>query len=299
FSNRTFQHYRHQPNYISYKSHHSFINRFYRPQLQLKHLTPSILSSRLNSTINLFNLNLLDLHGLSIESIDSETFENFTQLETLILSANHLSYLTEKIFYPIRTQLLQLNFQRNYFHTLNNAYFLHYLKRLKILDFSMNYLKEISATNFIGLRRLESLILRKNQIEYLPYAVFSRMRKLSTIDLSDNQMFIIDEGSLKGLKNLKILILMNNPLGKMSIKQPLFYPLIRLEFLDLENCQLTNLPSYLFSKNLNLKSIKLRRNNFQIEQNQITEINEDNGLSTIITNNFDKHTLGNILNFED
>ncbi|CAF1046930.1 unnamed protein product [Didymodactylos carnosus] len=293
YSDPTFLH-NHPPMYIHYKSQHSVTNRSYHFQQQLRHLTPSSLLAHLQSLTKWFNLTFLDLHGLSIEWIDSETFQNFTQLKTLILSANHLSYLSEKIFYPIRTQILHLNIQRNHFHTLNSANFLHYLKRLKILDFSTNYLKEISITNFVGIRRLESLILRKNQIQHLPYAVFSRMTKLSSIDLSDNQIFIIDEGAFKGLKNLKVLILMNNPLGKMSIKQSLFYPLINLEFLDLENCQLYNLPSYLFSKNLNLRSIKLRRNNFQIE---LIEVKSKSGLtvssSTAITVNFDKHNLGN------
>lgn len=150
---------------------------------------------------------------------------------------------------------------------MTKNYFLRRLDRLQTLDFSKNQLTHIFKQDFTGLRHLETLILRENKLTYLPYAVFSRCRTLTTLDLSDNNISLIDSNAFRSLYRLKTLLLSNNPLGKYFLTNQLFLPLKNLEYLDLENTQLTQLRPFLFIFNSRLQSIKLRHNQFQTNVN--------------------------------
>jgi hypothetical protein len=205
----------------------------------------------------------INLHGLGITSIESNTFNNYhIPIKTIILSSNFLSYLPNNVFKSFSTTLTNLNLQKNQFNTLNKNYFLRYLEQLHILDLSKNQINEIFKENFIGLKRLDTLILRENHLTYLSYATFSHCRKITTLDLSDNKISMIDSNTFYLLNNLKILLLSNNPLGERSLTYSLFKPLKNLQYLDLENTKLENLSPFLFISNQRLQSIKLRQNYF-------------------------------------
>ena len=184
-------------------------------------------------------------------------------MTTIILSSNSLSYLPNNLFQRFSNTLINLNLQKNQFNSLTNNYFLRYLEQLRILDLSQNQINQISKQDFLGLKHLDTLILRDNQLTYLSYSLFIHCRKITTLDLSDNKISLIDSNTFYLLKNLKILLLSNNPLGQRSLTTYLLKPLKNLEYLDLENTQLENLSSYLFILNYRLKSIKLRRNYFR------------------------------------
>jgi len=207
---------------------------------------------------------IINLHGLGITSIESDTFINYhIPVTTIILSMNSLSYLPNNLFKPFSKTLINLNLQHNEFSSLNKNYFLRHLEQLRILDLSINHINEIFIQDFIGLKNLDTLILRENRLTYLSYAMFTYCRKITTLDLSDNKISMIDSNTFHLLKQLKILLLSNNPLGQRSLTNHLMKPLKNLEYLDLENAQLENLPPFLFNSNHRLQSVKLRRNHFQ------------------------------------
>ncbi|CAF0724388.1 unnamed protein product [Rotaria sordida] len=234
----------------------------------IHHLSSSIFDSLSQSNLSLtsflFTDQTINLDSLGISNIEPNTFINYRiPVTTIILASNYLSYLPNNVFQPFSSTLINLNLQRNHFRSLLNNYFLRRLEQLRTLDLSKNQLYELHKQDFTDLRRLETLILRENKLTYLPYAIFSRCRTITTLDLSDNELSIIDSNAFRSLYRLKILLLSNNPLGQRLLTNQLMEPLKNLEYLDLENTELNNLSPFLFISNQHLRSIKLRRNNFQ------------------------------------
>jgi hypothetical protein len=174
-----------------------------------------------------------------------------------------LSYLPTNIFQLFRKTLTNLNLQKNQFHSLHKTNFLNSLEQLRILDFSQNEINEIYPSTFLGLKSLDTLILRQNHLTYLSSGIFSHCQSLTTLDLSENKISMIDSNTFYLLNYLKNLLLNNNPLGERSLTNSLLKPLKNLKYLDLEQTELENLSPFLFLSNQRLQSIKLRRNHFQ------------------------------------
>ena len=260
----------------NYSSHAtiSFLSQsFFSLVHPIHYLNSSIFNSLIESNTSIKSILLPDqtinLDSLSISQIEGNTFVNYhVPVTTIILSSNSLSFLPRHLFQPFYSTLIHLNLQRNEFHSLGKSHFLRRLERLQTLDLSKNQLTQISKQDLTGLRHLETLILRENKLKYLSYAVFSRCRTITTLDLSDNQISMIDSNAFRSLYRLKTLVLSNNPLGQHVLTNQLFMPLKNLEYLDLENAKLTNLRPFLFIFNSRLQSIKLRRNHFQMENNE-------------------------------
>lgn len=234
----------------------------------IHHLTSTIFDSlsQSNSSISslFFSDHMINFENLGISSIDIDVFINYPHpIVTISFASNFLSFLPSKVFQPFSSSLMNLNLQRNQFRSLHRNYFLRRLEQLRTLDLSENLLNRIVKQDFTGLRRLETLILRKNHLTSLSYATFSRCRTITTLDLSENQISRIDPNAFRSLFRLKTLLLNNNPLGQRALQSYLLEPLKKLDHLDLENTELENLPPFLFMFNENLRSIKLRRNHFK------------------------------------
>ena len=234
----------------------------------IHHLTSSIFDAlsepNVTFTSFLFPDQTINLDSLGIQSIEADAFVNCPMaITTLILSSNFLSNLPNHLFHPFSSSLVNLNLQHNQFRSLRHSYFLRRLEYLSTLDLSKNQLYELQKQDFTGLKRLETLILRENKLTSLPYALFGRCRTITTLDLSDNKISQIHSNTFRSLYRLKVLLLSNNPLGQRALTNRLLEPLKNLEYLDLENTELDNLPPFLFVSNQRLQSIKLRRNNFQ------------------------------------
>ncbi|CAF1262767.1 unnamed protein product [Adineta ricciae] len=234
----------------------------------IHHLTSSVFDTLYQSNVTftsfLFPDQTINLDSLGISSIDPDAFINSpVPITTIILSANYLSDLPDDVFHTFSSTLINLNLQYNQFHSLRKSSFLRHLEFLRTLDLSKNQFDELHKQDFTGLKRLETLILRENKLTNLSPALFIRCRTITTLDLSDNQISHIDPNAFRSLYRLKILLLSNNPLRQRSLTTHLLEPLKNLEYFDLENTQLDDLPPFLFISNQRLQSIKLRRNNFQ------------------------------------
>lgn len=231
----------------------------------------SLSQSNISLSSFLFTDYTINLDGLGISSIEPNTFTNYrVPVRTIVLASNFLSYLPNHIFQSFSTTLMNLNLQRNRFRSLQNNSFLRRLEQLRTLDLSKNQLYELHRQDFTNLKRLETLILRENKLTNLSYALFSRCRTITTLDLSDNHISMIDFHAFRSLYRLKTLLLSNNPLGQRSLTYQLLEPLKNLENIDLENTELNDLLPYLFISNQRLRSIKLRRNNFERTVNDST-----------------------------
>lgn len=224
--------------------------------LKIPHLTSEIFDSFASSIDE-----TIDLEHLGIETLDADTFQNcLYPIKTLVLSLNSLSSLPNDVFQPISSTLVNLNLRNNQF---NSNFFLINLPRLRVLDLSSNRLTSLSADQFKGLDQLETLILHKNHLMSLSSDNFRFCRNLTLLDLSDNQIIDVHPQSFNRLTHLKVLLFNNNPLGRyFPLSKQIFRPLVDLEYLDFENVELNSLEPFFFVSNQQLRTIKLRRNNF-------------------------------------
>ena len=244
---------------------------FALPQ-SIPHLSASVLDSFLSINLSqaslLFTDQTIDLHGLDIASIESNTFISYpSSVSTLILSFNRLTHLPRTLFKPFASTLTHLNLQHNRLPCPTSPLSFRCLRQLRTLDLSRNQWKEIHHRDFRGLRQLDTLILRENQLTHLSHASFRHCSTIQTLDLSENKIALIHPHAFRRLHRLRILLLNNNPLAKPSLNVELMKPLNNLRYLDLENTQLDDLPPFLFAANPRLRSLKLRRNNFRTRVN--------------------------------
>jgi len=169
-----------------------------------------------------------------VETIKSDTFHEFTSLESLKLNFS---------------EILCLN-------TITSL--ITDLSKLKILDFSGNKLTQISSELFFGITNLETIILSNNQLNSIDSKTFCGANNLRVLHLGHNSLSINSDFFLY-LKNLKELYL-NNSLGQDALKLDPFKHLNSLEVLHLEENSLVSLESNNFKSLKKLKELYLNNN---------------------------------------
>ncbi|OWR41015.1 Insulin growth factor-binding protein complex acid labile chain [Danaus plexippus plexippus] len=107
---------------------------------------------------NFTNLRKLILRRNLIAIIQENSFLRLTKLETLDLSENHLTVLTN-VFYPLKN-LQHLNLSRNNIQFIHDNYFNNWL--LQHLDISHNNLKKVTPGALQQLPNLARLLLTDN-----------------------------------------------------------------------------------------------------------------------------------------
>lgn len=153
----------------------------------------------------------LNLHGNEITHLLSNAFSGASNLRTLDLSFNSISIIDADTFASLHA-LTDLNLSNN---KLNNQSFSASddisidwtIESLKVLDLSHNkiyYDNLMPYQSFSGLKKLETLILKHNNIT-IDYGAFASNRYLKTLDFSYNSFayfemdFLLSVGSLENL----------------------------------------------------------------------------------------------------
>uniref|UniRef100_A0A1I7V8D7 Leucine Rich Repeat family protein n=1 Tax=Loa loa TaxID=7209 RepID=A0A1I7V8D7_LOALO len=203
----------------------------------------------------------LRLSKCQIEQLDVDIMELYPDIIHLDLSSNHISMLANNVFrYQGKTEILNLsnnNFPvvfRNSFRGLHrlqsldlssgklqtiewNA--LKHMPELLELDLSYNILQNLSFATFIGLKKLEKLIVAGNQITYLNDGPLSRiLPNLRTIDLSKNMITTLKKIESHNFRQLQSLLELDLTDNEFSILPALsFDGLFRLKQLKLSEQQ--------------------------------------------------------------
>lgn len=149
-------------------------------------------TSKPNSSLPLITIKDLLLDNNLLRSLPEESFSS-CQIERLVLSNNRLSTLPVNLF-------------RN--SPLSSS--------LKILDLSNNQIEHLNDS-LAGLRKLQSLFARNNQLAKLDESAFkSSAESLQILDLSGNQFGQVPYQSLESIKRLFKLNLQSNKLKSLT-----------------------------------------------------------------------------------
>jgi Leucine-rich repeat (LRR) protein len=150
----------------------------------------------------------IDISRLNLDHIP-ESMQQLSQLQELIARKNHFSSLIEISSYFFNLEKLDLSFNNNVVLEIANwSSFLPDLPYLKSLELG-NCELAIIPEEIQYLKRLERLVLRKNNIILIPFWI-TELRYLHTLDISFNAIEELPN-HLSKLKTLSELNLMNNP----------------------------------------------------------------------------------------
>ena len=139
------------------------------------------------TALQLAGIDVLDLSGRSIVTLQEGDFAGLRYLHQLNLSNNSLEALSASAFSGLRD--------------------------LVVLDLSNNNLEALPAASaFSGFRALVVLDLSNNSLEALPAAsAFSGLRDLVVLDLSNNSLEALPASAFSGFPDLTFLSLDGNP----------------------------------------------------------------------------------------
>ena len=119
----------------------------------------------------------------------------------------------------------------------------------------------VDVKHFCGLKKLQIMILKRNEIRILARDSFKELSNLRLLELNGNKIKTIDLKLFSSLTNLFILHLENNEIESLS--EQIFNNLKKLTKIYLNNNNLTIIPEYLFINNLDLYEIHLGQNRIQ------------------------------------
>ncbi|XP_066151943.1 leucine-rich repeat transmembrane neuronal protein 2 isoform X2 [Euwallacea fornicatus] len=161
-------------------------------------------------------LSVLDLSLNKLVNIETNVFENLTNLESLNISGNTLVYVHSEAF----SSLAALKILDISFNNLTQLFFPHRDETFMIetLNISHNRFKTLNNISFDDLVRLKELKLNNNEVAMFFFSSFRQNIELEKLDLSSNQMVVIDFKEINvGFKHMKVLNLSNNYLQLYAI----------------------------------------------------------------------------------
>ena len=232
-------------NYLPSVSVETFQNISHLALQKLKLHHNGIMNVAEDSFKKLHQIQQLDLRGN--EKINKTQLEkSFSSIQkskelTLVLDECGLSVIPDAFFNRLQESLLvSISLQKNKMKTFNESQF-KYLKQLKTIDLSNNWIENITRSENdkeAGLSATESLILSDNNIlKYPPWFCTKDSKSLypnlKSLALTSNFIVFPVRQAWSCLKNLKILSLRKNVL--LTIQNDVFSDLESLEVLDVSN----------------------------------------------------------------
>ena len=212
----------------------------YLPTIEYLSLGGSLSNFNLDSLVNLKSLSF---HGhLNVNSFNLGFLKNIcNRLVNLRLYLIYVDYkLIDTMFFGLSFPIL---------NTLSIS--------------SSQCIGEIEKKFFVGFPMLQSLIMRNNFRDSVPFGTieteaFSDLKQLISLDLSGNRIHSLERNHFSGLDKLKYLNLSDNRLEK--IEENLFSSLKNLRILDLSENEITKLNANSFDGLSNLKVLDLKQN---------------------------------------
>uniref|UniRef100_A0A8C6YGK4 Podocan like 1 n=1 Tax=Naja naja TaxID=35670 RepID=A0A8C6YGK4_NAJNA len=187
----------------------------------------------------LINLRTLNLHDnlITSDGLPDEAFESLQSLQYIYLANNKLSVAPQFLPHTLRIVDLAAN-------CLTWLYPLTFGHKpgLRSVYLHNNYLNNtgLSFDAFNGSDAVSTLILSNNRLTYVPQNL---PRGVVRLHLQNNHISRIPKGALSSQGRLRELYLQNNYLSSGGLSHPTFSKLKSLEYLDLSNNNLTEVPA--------------------------------------------------------
>lgn len=158
------------------------------------------------------SLDVLDLSGNLLTSVDAPLLDNLQALTFLDLSFNALVSIDSARDFRGLNALQSLKLSHNRLSRLPNLP----LPALRSLVLSHNDLtSKLPGRIFTKLPNLSHLLLDFNDIQELPQALFNNATRITVLDLSHNRLGVIPE-AVNNLKNLQSFAVSDNHLKNLS-----------------------------------------------------------------------------------
>ncbi|GFY41487.1 toll-like receptor 2 [Trichonephila inaurata madagascariensis] len=232
------------------------------------------------------HLETLSLYNTTIQYISKGAFQHLPFLKVLDLSVNYmneeaLTNVTSSIAsssmtviaalalnrladFPYNSiaflqniSIYRLDFSSNYFPQIEKLPYLPFLKSLWLSYCSINYIVDGA---FSELSNLEELVLKNNELLFLP--LNTSLPNLKTLVLNYQLLktsFLLEDFQFENNGNLEELML-SNVLLKSKLSRNVLHGLNRLTILDLTLTELTGIEDYAFETLFSLKILALRGN---------------------------------------
>ncbi|XP_017785904.1 PREDICTED: chaoptin [Nicrophorus vespilloides] len=210
------------------------------------------------------HLQLMDLSGNGIKSIEEGILEGCERLQELILDRNSLSSIPgASLNGPKSLKILSVKENRI---TIVKSGAFQAQRNLDIIDLSHNLIGNIEGAAFSHLDKLKSLKLGRNRLTKFNSDVFQGADNLQQLDLSENFITEFPSVALKAFANLRYLNLSSNLIQSLDNND--LTHLVNLYHLDLSRNNIANIVPGTF---LGLK--QLRR--LDISVNSLRTIEDD------------------------
>ena len=188
----------------------------------------------------------------SVFSVQCLTLKNYSclcQNLTVECASKNITDFPNDVIVPKNSKTINLS--RNNIRLLSRISGIWFGREeaLRTLDVCHNKIYLIEDGVFDGLFNLDTLILNNNNLTFIQSDAFKGLNGLQTLDLSYNHLTFIDSMWFIQTGHLMRLDLSYNPVGDGTIPNyaPFFQHCTNLQYLDLANCHLKNLPLDMFS----------------------------------------------------
>nr|XP_039261916.1 podocan-like [Styela clava] len=197
----------------------------------------------------------LNLKGneISEETISKNAFYALSNLHHLYLSQNKL----QKIPKDLPNSIISLNLEGNFIHEVDDFALAQkqHLRRLYLHNNNITS-ESLSKKAFRRLLKLEEITLSNNFMQAIP--LFPDY--IERLHMENNQISGISSGIFRKKKKLIALYLQNNNLINEGLSSKSFTGLNRLEYLDLSNNELKEIPENIPK---NIRRLHLEKNHLE------------------------------------
>ena len=192
---------------------------------------------------NLHHLKQLNLAWNSMESINFASFDSTGTLSHLSVDLSHNNLQALRVnrsnAYPTRSNIMKLDLSHNNISMIEVTFFEPVMNDLKILNLSMNFVREITPDDIGQLRRLRCLDMSHNKVENIEITTFMAARKLQSVFLQDNNLTEVNPSLFNSQKHLQEVDFSSNKFE--SLPEQLFQR-TSLEIFKASGNRLTEIP---------------------------------------------------------
>nr|XP_019554902.2 uncharacterized protein LOC109424268 isoform X3 [Aedes albopictus] len=205
------------------------------------------------------NIIYINLAENKLRTLPEGIFDKVETIEELDLSMNSISELPKNIFNKTSLAILHLKYNL----ISSNLDFV--TADLQKLDLSYCQIRNVNGQMFKGMEGLTNLILKGNRIKKINQIAFTSLKSLRQIDLSQNNLEQISSLTFIGNKDLDIIKLNDNPRLKQLPAEGFqsSYGTFNAYFLDVSNCDISELADNTFKTMPQLTRLNLAWNNLQ------------------------------------